>query len=439
MNIELSIALIAVLAVTTFLSALNLALSTVSPTAIERRCAATNRVSAGSWINAHSTALEHAVALFRTFGRLSSVLVVLLIVHPNEGVAALQWQPILIALTTSSLLVWATTSVTADAIARHGGVGLIVGTYPVLRLCYWLTRPILWIAALTDEAVRRLLGAVPTHKTVEQELLHTISDTARAGGLDAISARIIRNAVEFRSTAASEVMTPRTQIEGIEYTDDLAVIRSFIETAGHSRIPVFRENMDQVVGILYVKDLVRFLGTSSGGFQLSTVLRQPARVPETKPVCDLLMEFQRSEIHLALVVDEFGGTAGLITIEDVLEEIVGEIYDEHEPMTDIPPQVTGTPSTGWEVDGRVPLMDVVAATSLALPTEGDFDTVAGLVLLNFGRIPLVGESFSSYGARFTVVSSTPVRVVKIRIDMITLSTETARDGANEASPSARAH
>ncbi|MSQ90865.1 MAG: HlyC/CorC family transporter [Phycisphaerales bacterium] len=418
MTIELTIALIAVLMVTTFLSALNLALGAVSPTAIERRYAATDRLAAGLWIHTHSVALEHAVAFFRTFGRLSCVLVVLLMVHPTEHAGPLDWQSIGIALTIASLLVWVTTSVIADAIARYGGVGLIVGTYPILRLCYWLTRPILWIAGLTDEAVRRLLGALPRHKTVEQELLHTITDTARAGGLDALSARIIRNAVEFRSTAASEVMTPRTQIEGIEYTDDLGAIRSFIETAGHSRVPVYRDNMDQVVGILYVKDLVRFLGQTSEGFQLAPLLRQPARVPETKPVCDLLLEFQRSEIHLALVIDEFGGTAGLITIEDVLEEIVGEIYDEHEPTSEIEPQVTGSSQSGWEVDGRLPLVDLIAATSLELPNEGDFDTVAGLVLLNFGRIPLVGESFSRHGARFTIVSSTLVRVIKIRIDLL---------------------
>ena len=338
--------------------------------------------------------------------------------HGSDAAMPLTWVQILIALTVASLLVWVTTTVIAVAIARHGGVGLVVATYPILRLFYWVTRPLLWIGGFVDEAVRRLLGALPSHKTIEQDLIHSITDTARAGGIDELSARIIQNAVEFRGTVVSEVMTPRTQIEGIAYTDDLAVIRAFIETAGHSRVPVYQDNMDHVDGILYFKDLVRFLGQAPVDFKLRPILRQPPRVPETKPVSELLVEFQRTEVHLALVVDEFGGTAGLITIEDVLEEIVGEIYDEHEPSTEIEPQMNGSADAGWEVDGRIPLVDIASTTGLALPTDGDFDTVAGLVLLEFGRIPLVGETFSRYGARFTVLSATPVRVVKIRIELL---------------------
>ncbi|MDA0214040.1 MAG: hemolysin family protein [Planctomycetota bacterium] len=410
--------LVGLLLVTTFLSALNLALGTASATAIERRCTLYGRVQAGVWILAHATALEHAVAFFRTFGRLSCLLVVLEMFRPSDPTLTLQWPSILMALATASIVVWLTTSVIAVAIARYGGVGLVIGTYPILRIFYWTTHPILWVGGFVDEAVRRLLGALPNHETIEQDLIHSITDSARAGGIDALSARIIQNAVEFHGTVASEVMTPRTQIEGIAYTDDIAVIRAFIETAGHSRVPVFQDNLDQVVGILYFKDLVRFLGQAPTDFKLRPILRQPPRVPETKPVSELLSEFQRTEVHLALVVDEFGGTVGLITIEDVLEEIVGEIYDEHKPSTEIEPQLTGSAASGWESDGRIPLVDISVATDLDLPTEEDFDTIAGLILLNFGRVPVVGEAFSRYGARFTVLSATPVRVVKIRIDLL---------------------
>ena len=418
MTTGLILILVGLLLVTTFLSALNLALGTTSATAIERRCALYGRVQAGVWILAHATSLEHAVAFFRTFGRLSCMLVVLAMFRPSDPTIPLEWPSILMALATASILVWLTTSVIAVAIARYGGVGLVIGTYPILRISFWATHPILWVGGFVDEAVRRLLGALPNHETIEQDLIHSITDSARAGGIDALSARIIQNAVEFHGTVVSEVMTPRTQIEGIAYTDDIAVIRAFIETAGHSRVPVYQENMDQVVGILYFKDLVRFLGQAPTDFKLRPILRQPPRVPETKPVSELLSEFQRTEVHLALVVDEFGGTAGLITIEDVLEEIVGEIYDEHEPSSEIEPQLTGNAQTGWETDGRIPLVDIAAATALELPTEEDFDTIAGLILLEFGRIPLVGEAFSRYGARFTVLSATPVRVVKIRIELL---------------------
>ncbi|MSR69840.1 MAG: HlyC/CorC family transporter [Phycisphaerales bacterium] len=418
MTAALLITLAALLLVTMFLSALNTALAQVSPSAIEQRCDAHDRPHVALWTLAHTRRLENAVAFFRTFGRLSCMLVVLFLFHDESVAAPFTWTSVLSALAIAGILVWFITSVIAAAIARHGGVALIVNTYPILRLFYWLTRPILWVGELTDEGVRRLIGAVPTHVAVEQDLLHTIEDSARSGGIDPLSARILQNTVEFRETVVSEVMTPRTHIEGIGYTDDLAVIRAFIVTAGHSRIPVFQENLDQIVGILYVKDLVRYLGQSSDGFQLKPLLRSPPRVPETKPVRDLLLEFQRSEVHLAMVVDEFGGTAGLITIEDVLEEIVGEIYDEHEPSTDVEPQLTGSPATGWEVDGRFPLVDLLAATELEIPTDGDFDTVAGFVLMHFGRIPVADEMFTQCGARFTVVSANAVRIAKIRIDFL---------------------
>ncbi len=406
------------LLVTMLLSALNSALAQESPSAIEERCELCRCPHVAVWILSHTRRLEHAVAFFRTFGRLSCMLVVLFLFHGSEGEPPFTWQSVFMALTIAGTLVWFVTSVIAAAIARHGGVALIVNTYWILRVFYWLTRPILWIGELTDEGVRRLIGAVPAHVAVEQDLLHTIEDSARSGGIDPLSARILQNTVEFRETVVSEVMTPRTHIEGIPYTNDLATIRAFIVTAGHSRIPVFEDNLDQVVGILYVKDLVRYLGQSPDGFQLKPLLRHPPRVPETKPVRDLLLEFQRSEVHLAMVVDEFGGTAGLITIEDVLEEIVGEIYDEHEPASDVEPQLSGSAGGGWEVDGRVPLVDLLAATGLDLPTDGDFDTVAGLFLTHFGRIPAAGESFTRAGARFTVVAASAVRIAKIRVELL---------------------
>lgn len=415
----LLIALVVLLAVTTLLSALSTALLQASPSAIRLRLEELGQESQAPWVEEHSEALEHAVALFRTFGRLSTFLVVLLIFHDHQPdkAATLDWWVVAASLVAAGVLVWLTTSVIAAAIARYGAVGLLVGTLPLLKLFYWVTRPILWIGTAIDEAVRRLMGALPTEEEAEQELLHTIEDSARAGGIDKEAATMIRNAVEFRETVVSEVMTPRTQIEGIEYTDDLATIRAFIEGAGHSRIPVYRTSHDQVVGILYVKDLIKFLGKDGSAFQLAPLLRNPIRVPESKPVSDLLRHFQHSEVHMAIVVDEFGGTAGLVTIEDVLEEIVGEIYDEHEPSSDVVPEWTGDAEKGWLVDGRVSIADFAAASAIDLQQDSDFDTVAGLALSKFGRVPAEGERFHEGGACFTITSATPTRIVKLRVEL----------------------
>ncbi len=406
--------LVVVVLATTLLSALSLALGQVSISELHRRFARSGRERAADWIADNTTELEHSVAFFRTFGRLTALLVILEMLHQDD-VTKLPLPDVIVALIVAGTMLWATGTVAAGAIARYAGVQLITVCHPLLVVIFWSVWPILWVGRGIDEAVRRLFGAVPIDERGEQELMHTITDTARAGGIDPLAATIIRNAVEFRNTVVSDVMTPRTQIEGIAYTDDISAIRAFIATAGHSRIPVYEGTLDNVVGILYVKDLVRLLGALPDGFVLRPLLRLPPRVPEGKPVSDLLIEFQRTEVHLALVVDEFGGTAGLVTIEDVLEEIVGEIYDEHEPQSEVEPIIMGSAAAGWEVDGRIPVETVASETGLTLPPDDGYSTIAGLMLAHFGRIPQVGDTFAAHGGRFTVMSSTPTRVVKVRV------------------------
>ena len=214
-------------------------------------------------------------------------------------------------------------------------------------------------------------------------------------------------------------MTPRTDIEGIELTDDLAAIREFISKAGHSRIPVYEGNLDNITGILYVKDLVTYLGEEVEAFDLSAHLRPPVLIPETKPVRELLSEFQLNEVHLAIVVDEYGGTAGLVTIEDLLEEIVGEIHDEHEPEDDEEPGMTSIDETHAEVDGRFPVDDINEQLGLELPEDADFDTIGGFVLATLGRVPTIGDSFESHNARFTTLAASPTQVERIGIELLT--------------------
>jgi magnesium and cobalt transporter len=219
--------------------------------------------------------------------------------------------------------------------------------------------------------------------------------------------------VEFRSTAVSSVMTPRTDIVGLSYTDDLDRIRLFLAEAGHSRIPVFEESLDAIIGVLYAKDLVRYVGTTAPEFRLRPLLREPIRVPESKPVRELLVDFQRSEVHLAIVVDEYGGTAGLATIEDVLEEIVGEINDEHDAGSDVAPELKPVGEGRWELPGRYRVDDLNAALDLKVPDDDDYDTVAGFLLKAMGRIPRAGEVHVHEGLRFEIAAATPTAITKV--------------------------
>ncbi|MHC4710518.1 MAG: hemolysin family protein [Planctomycetota bacterium] len=229
---------------------------------------------------------------------------------------------------------------------------------------------------------------------------------------------MLENVVEFTSTDVAEIMTPRTDIDGIELTNDLAAIRTFISEVGHSRIPVYKENLDHVIGILYVKDLIPYLGQDANNFTLEALLRQPIIVPETKPVRELLADFQKSEVHMAIVIDEYGGTEGLVTIEDVLEEIVGEIRDEHEPAGEEEPSLVSIDATHAEVDGRYHIDDLNERLGLRIPEDDDFDTVGGFVLAQLGHVPSEGEMFESHDARFTALATAPTHVQRVAIELL---------------------
>jgi magnesium and cobalt transporter len=268
-----------------------------------------------------------------------------------------------------------------------------------------------------DEVVRRLTGANLREDEKEEELLNSIEDSRREGEIDPVAATLLQRAVVFGQTTVASVMTPRTDIEAFELTDDLAVIRTQLAESGHSRVPVYEESLDQIVGILYVRDLVRFFGDSASDFRLRSMLREPLRGPETKPLGELLRDFQLAEVHMAVVVDEYGGTSGICTIEDVLEEIVGEIHDEHEPADEQPPLMVPAGDGRFEADGRVSISEVNERLGLSLPEDGDFDTVAGYLLDRFGRVPATGEREESPEATFVIIAAGPTKIDRVAIEM----------------------
>ncbi len=409
-----SLAAFVVLLLTTVLSAINLALVQVSDSALERRLSKSGSLESKRWIFDRKEHVDHAVAFMRTMGRIGFFSLMLVEVVGMGGTMA--WPPVLGAFGVAALLLWFFTSVVSAAVARYAAAGLIAGTLPVLRVLDFLLRPLTAPAEIVDEAVKRLVGANLNGDEAEEDLLRSIEDTQRQGGIDQTSAQMLENVVEFSDTLVASLMTPRTAIEGLEYTDDLAVIRGFIREEGHSRIPVFEESLDHVVGVLYVKDLVRWLGTDGKDFVLRPLLRQPIRVPETKRISELLREFQRGKVHMAIVVDEYGGTAGLATIEDVLEEIVGEIRDEHDTVEGVDPTCREVSPGVIEADGRCAIAVVNSRFDIHLPEDDGFDTVAGFVLSTLGRVPETGATFVSHGVRIRVLAATPTAVTRVGID-----------------------
>ena len=403
----------------TYLSAMSMSLRALSRAALYRRLEPTGRIGAGQRMidRLHETILVNDLLriCFR-IGVFVSVLLEFIGIGQNATLEAIG---LLKSFAVAVFGLWIFTTVMASAIAKYAGVGLVARSLWLLRTFGALGIPVSRLVGFVDEAVRRLAGAeLNNRQEPDEQLLRSIEEQQYEGALDKEAAELLENVVEFRSTDAAQVMTPRTDIEGIELTDDLARIREFIMEARHSRIPVYKENLDNILGILYIRDLVPFLGRDTAKIDLVPLLRKPIVVPMTKPVHELLGDFQRNEVHLAIVIDEYGGTAGLVTIEDVLEEIVGEIHDEHEPEDDELPELRTIDGARAEVDGRFHIDDLNERLNLDLPEDADFDTVAGFVLSQLGRVPQVGDSFEACNARFTALAATPTHVKRIGIELL---------------------
>jgi CBS domain containing-hemolysin-like protein len=410
----------AVLAAATYLAALSLALFTFSRSAVEGRLESRGRGETARWLLEHLDAFILAVTLLRSFARVALTLLVVAWIAGRSPEMRLTWLNLLTSGLISGALIWVFTSIFANVWARHASTPLITGSVPLLRLLTVVMMPVSGVLKVLDAAFRRVTRAGRPRDQAGEELLQHIEDTQREGALDLQSAEILENVVEFTGTEASQVMTPRLDLEAMEFTNSLTDVRAFAASCTHSRVPVFRGSLDHIVGVLYLKDLVQALAREPGEFFLQPLLRQPLVVPESKPVRDLLADFKRSKVHVAIVIDEYGGTKGLVTIEDVLEEIVGEIRDEHEAPARVEerPALVALDDHHAEVDGRHRIDELNAQLGLRLPEDEDYDTIGGFVLSQLGRVPEANESFEAHDARFTAVAVTPTHVERVRIERL---------------------
>lgn len=416
-NPYLFLAISVTVGATGYFSALNLAMVQASRSGLEDELESRGRLADGRWVLDRLNEASHAVALFRTVGRVVVFALVLVAFEGFGETSRITWPGLIGTALVSIALVWFFTSVVASAIARHATYSIIAASLAFIRLSLIVVGPLLAAVGFVDEVVRRLTGANLREDEKEEELLNSIEDSRREGEIDPVAATLLQRAVVFGQTTVASVMTPRTEVEAFELTDDLAAIRTQLAESGHSRVPVYEESLDQIVGILYVRDLVRFFGDSASDFRLRSMLREPLRVPETKPLGELLRDFQLAEVHMAVVVDEYGGTSGICTIEDVLEEIVGEIHDEHEPADEQPPLMVPAGDGRFEADGRVSISEVNERLGLSLPEDGDFDTVAGYLLDRFGRVPATGEREESPEATFVIIAAGPTKIDRVAIEM----------------------
>ncbi len=322
-----------------------------------------------------------------------------------------------LALVVAAVLSLIFTLAIPHAWAKYAGEDILSRTHTLLMLFAAAASPLLCIFRLHDRFVRRLAGVTETTPQDQQEeFLSDLEEHRMEGAVDKEEQEMIENVLELSETTADEIMTPRTDIVALEAGADLRKVLETITTAGHTRVPVYEGNIDNIIGLVYAKDLLAEIGKDPAQFKLRDTIREAYFVPETKLLRVLLHEFQNQKLHIAVVLDEYGGTAGIVTLEDILEELVGEITDEYE---EIPPEpIRRIDADTVEVDARTYIDDVNDEFELNLPEEEDYDTIGGFVFSRLGYIPKTGEVFDHENLKFTITAAETRRIKRIKIQKI---------------------
>ena len=285
----------------------------------------------------------------------------------------------------------------------------------VLRPLEWLLIPLADPLSLIARAVGR---RVPRTRTVDARITETemqwvLNEGEKAGSIANEPAEMIRKVLDFKDLTAREVMVPRRKILGIEASTPLAEVIALVARERHSRYPVYRENLDNIVGQLYAKDLFAVVDQGSVAQRtVANVMRTPVMfVTESQPAAKILHDMRSKRLHMAIVSDEFGGTAGLVTLEDIMEEIVGDIRDEKD--RDEPIQKMGDGRV--VADASVSIGDLEQALGRTLPDDGEFESLGGLIVSRAGRVPKVGATVHVEGMKLIVREADETRVVKVEI------------------------
>lgn len=334
----------------------------------------------------------------------------------------------------------------ARAVAKLWGTQITFYLWPFWNFLAVLIRPLTVVDGFFSLIFHRLAGRSDEpddEEAFEEEIRTMVTEGHREGLLEEDAREMIEGVIELSDFTVSEIMTPRTDMISIPDTFSWEEMLCVIISTPHSRIPVYKENRDDIVGMIHAKDLLRELAVNDPPKRRpwTDLMKEPLFVPETKPVDTLLQEFQntkpatgsgdnaspgaeednvqRSKGHLAIVLDEYGGVSGIVTLEDILEEIVGEILDEHDPLLETEEIREIDPNT-YESLGKVRIDELNETLRLDLPEEEDYDTIAGFIFTTLGHVPDIGErvEYMHEGnrIRFTVLEATRRRIEKVRIE-----------------------
>lgn len=235
------------------------------------------------------------------------------------------------------------------------------------------------------------------------------------GALEEDEKNMINSIFEFGETTAKEIMVPRVDMRSINDELSMPELLDFINENTFSRIPVYNESIDNITGILYIKDLLHYINNKLENIDIKNIARDVTFIPESKDIGDLLKMFQKEKIHIAIVVDEYGGTAGMITLEDIIEEIVGEIQDEFDVEDHLYKKLS---ETVYEFDAKIPVDDINDILEINLPEDEDYESLGGYLYDIFGEVPEIGDKKESIGLSFTILSVDKQRIGWVKIEKL---------------------
>jgi CBS domain containing-hemolysin-like protein len=307
--------------------------------------------------------------------------------------------------------------ITPKTFARHNARGLVHWLMYIIYPIYFLLFPAVWVLSHSAVFLVQLLGGHTKRvgpMATEEDIAYLIRVSHEEGVFKPEQGLMLQSVITFRDTSVREIMVPRTELFSLAVNESFDEVISQVTQHGYTRWPVYDDDIDHVVGIFYVKDLINFQVQGGQDFHLKDHLRKANFIPDSMKLDAVLREFQRKKVHLAIVVDEYGGTAGIVTLEDILEEIVGEIRDEYDKEEE-EQTVKQVGEHHFIADGRVSITDLERFTGIELPDDDAYETLGGFIISVFGKIPRKNAECIFQGSKFRVIEVEEKRVVKVEI------------------------
>lgn len=316
--------------------------------------------------------------------------------------------PVSTAVITVAVLIFG--EVSPKSLAKEHAESFALAVTPILKTLTVILSPLNFLFAQWKKLLNRIFKKKSDHAVTPEELMTIVDEAQIGGGIDDESSDLIRSAIEFDDIDVFDILTPRVDVIAIERDNTVAEVTKIFTENPHSRLPVYEENIDHVIGVIHEKDF--FCALQSGAKTIDSIVKKVAFVSPTMKISDLLRLLQKEKSHMAIVIDEFGGTEGIVTLEDILEELVGDIWDEHDVVIDYFSKIG---NNTYDVDCSAAVEDMFDYFEMSDIGEYDYVTVGGWVMEHLGKIPEVGDKFSYDNIEVTVEAVDGRHAEKIRM------------------------